>query len=323
MLIEKKSLLILVKPFMVLFSPITFIASLWLLLIKKLGTGKVSYNIFMKLGVFPILDNYYEPLVNPHKHLTNFSWKERPLLGIDLNIKEQLMILEKFNYQEELLNFPIDKKDISQYYYNNGLYEAGDSEYLYCFIRQMKPKRIIEIGSGNSTLMVRNAIRKNILDFENYSCEHICIEPYEMPWLKDIGVELIRKKVENIDLDFFQKLEENDILFIDSSHIIRPQGDVLYEFLEILPSLKKGVYIHIHDIFTPRDYPNHWLMDEHLLWNEQYLLEAFLSNNSDFKIIGSLNYLRNNFTDIFMRKFPISALNDKIQPGAFWLKRVG
>ena len=82
-----------------------------------------------------------------------------------------------------------------------------------------------------------------------------------MPWLKDIGVELIRKKVENIDLDFFQKLEENDILFIDSSHIIRPQGDVLYEFLEILPSLKKGVYIHIHDIFTPRDYPNHWLMD--------------------------------------------------------------
>ncbi len=322
MLIEKKSLLILVKPFMVLFSPITFIASLWLLLIKKLGTGKVSYNIFMKLGVFPILDNYYEPLVNPHKHLTNFSWKERPLLGIDLNIKEQLMILEKFNYQEELLDFPIDKKDISQYYYNNGLYEAGDSEYLYCFIRQMKPKRIIEIGSGNSTLMVRNAIRKNILDFENYSCEHICIEPYEMPWLKDIGVELIRKKVENIDLDFFQKLEENDILFIDSSHIIRPQGDVLYEFLEILPSLKKGVYIHIHDIFTPRDYPNHWLMDEHLLWNEQYLLEAFLSNNSDFKIIGSLNYLRNNFTDIFMRKFPISALNDKIQPGAFWLKRV-
>ena len=322
MLIEKKSLLILVKPFMVLFSPITFIASLWLLLIKKLGTGKVSYNIFMKLGVFPILDNYYEPLVNPHKHLTNFSWKERPLLGIDLNIKEQLMILEKFNYQEELLDFPIDKKDISQYYYNNGLYEAGDSEYLYCFIRQMKPKRIIEIGSGNSTLMVRNAIRKNILDFENYSCEHICIEPYEMPWLKDIGVELIRKKVENIDLDFFQKLEENDILFIDSSHIIRPQGDVLYEFLEILPSLKKGVYIHIHDIFTPRDYPNHWLMDEHLLWNEQYLLEAFLSNNSDFKIIGSLNYLRNNFTDIFMRKFPISALNDKIKPGAFWLKRV-
>jgi len=110
-----------------------------------------------------------------------------------------------------------------------------------------------------------------------------------MPWLKDIGVELIREKVENIELDFFQQLEENDILFIDSSHIIRAQGDVLYEFLEILPSLKIGVFIHIHDIFKPRDYPNHWLLDKHLLWNEQYLLEAFLSNNSDFKIIGSLN----------------------------------
>jgi hypothetical protein len=137
--------------------------------------------------------------------------------------------------------------------------------------------------------MARNAIRKNNLDVENYSCKHICIEPYEMPWLKDIGVELIREKVENIELDFFQQLEENDILFIDSSHIIRAQGDVLYEFLEILPSLKIGVFIHIHDIFKPRDYPNHWLLDKHLLWNEQYLLEAFLSNNSDFKIIGSLN----------------------------------
>jgi hypothetical protein len=312
----------LAKPFMVLFSPITFLASFWLLLVKKLGTGKLGYTIFMKLGIFPILDNYYEPLVNPHKHLTNFMWKERTLVGIDLNILEQLSILEKFNFQEELLNIPLEKKGVSQYYYNNGLYEAGDSEYLYCFIRQIKPKRIIEIGSGNSTLMVRNAIRKNVLEVDDYNCEHICIEPYEMPWLKDIGVELIREKVENIDLKFFQKLEENDILFIDSSHIIRPQGDVLYEFLEILPSLKIGVYIHVHDIFTPRDYPNHWILDEHLLWNEQYLLEAFLSNNSNFKITGSLNYLRNNFTSTFMEKFPVSALSDKVQPGAFWLKRV-
>ena len=289
MLIKKFLLNYMTKPFIVLFSPITFFAAFWLLLIKKLGTGNISYKIFMKLGVFPILDNYYEPLVNPHKHLTNFLWKARPLAGIDLNIEEQLSILEKFNYQDELLNFPTEKNDVLEYYYNNGLYEAGDSEYLYCFIRQFKPKRIIEIGSGNSTLMARNAIRKDNLDIENYSCKHICIEPYEMPWLKDIGVELIREKVENIDLDFFQQLEENDILFIDSSHIIRAQGDVLYEFLEILPSLKIGVFIHIHDIFTPRDYPNHWLLDKHLLWNEQYLLEAFLSNNSDFKIIGSLN----------------------------------
>ena len=322
MLIKKFLLNYMIKPCTVLFSPITFFAAFWLLLIKKLGTGKISYKIFMKLGVFPILDNYYEPLVNPHKHLTNFLWKDRPLAGIDLNIEEQLSILEKFNFQNELLSFPTEKNDVLQYYYNNGFYEAGDSEYLYCFIRQIKPKRIIEIGSGNSTLMARNAIWKNNLDVGNYSCKHICIEPYEMPWLKDIGVELIREKVENIDLDFFQQLEENDILFIDSSHIIRAQGDVLYEFLEILPSLKIGVFIHIHDIFTPRDYPNHWLLDKHLLWNEQYLLEAFLSNNFDFKIIGSLNYLRNNYAKNFMEKFPISAGNDKIQPGAFWLKRI-
>ena len=93
---------------------------------------------------------------------------------------------------------------------------------------------------------------------------------------------------------FFAKDKKNDILFIDSSHIIRPQGDVLFEYLEILPILNPGVVVHIHDIFSPKDYLDNWIINDHLFWNEQYLLEAFLSfnNNSPF-IDGLLNALKN------------------------------
>ena len=77
-----------------------------------------------------------------------------------------------------------------------------------------------------------------------------------------------------------------DILFIGSSHVIRPQGDVLFEYLELLPTLKRGVIVHVHDIFSPRDYPQSWLLDEVRLWNEQYLLEAFLTDNEHWKSNG-------------------------------------
>lgn len=96
-----------------------------------------------------------------------------------------------------------------------------------------------------------------------------------MTWLEEVGVSVVRKKVEEVELSFFSRLQGNDILFIDSSHIICPQGDVLFEYLELLPSLNKGVIVHVHDIFSPKNYLKQWLQDEIWFWNEQYLLEAF------------------------------------------------
>ena len=93
--------------------------------------------------------------------------------------------------------------------------------------------------------------------------------------LEKIGVTVIRQKVEGLGKAVFAELEKGDILFIDSSHIIRPQGDVLFEYLESLPSLNRGVIVHIHDIFSPKDYLKEWVTNEVRFWNEQYLLEAF------------------------------------------------
>ena len=142
-----------------------------------------------------------------------------------------------------------------------------------------------------------------------------------MPWLEKTGVQVIRKLAEDVDISFFSMLQQNDILFIDSSHIIRPQGDVLFEFLEILPTLHPGVIIHIHDIFSPKDYTKKHLVEEVLFWNEQYLLEAFLTCNNDFVIIGALNYLKTHFPDRLNSQLPILKNNPHHVPGSFWIKK--
>lgn len=301
--------------------PLTWLSSLWLLLVKKVGEGKHEDHIFMKLGVLPVMDHYYQPLINPKKYLRKSLREVRELPGIDFNEKGQLEVLDQFNYNEELLKFPLNKTTETGFYYKNFSYGAGDAEYLYNVIRFYKPHRIIEIGSGLSTMMVKNARDQNKIENVEYACRHICIEPYEMPWLEHFDVELLREKVENVDKSLFRQLEANDILFIDSSHIIRPQGDVLCEYQEILPLLKKGVRVHIHDIFSPQDYPDKWVY-EHKLWNEQYLLEAFLTFNHEFKIIGALNYLALYHQKELSAKCPVYKQLGLKNLGAFWMVRV-
>ncbi len=167
--------------------------------------------------------------------------------------------------------------------------------------------------------MAIEAIRKNRESDSMYDCKHVCIEPYEMPWLEKTSVSVIRKKIEDVELSFFSELGENDILFIDSSHIIRPAGDVLFEYLELLPTLKKGVIVHVHDVFSPKNYPKQWVEDEVRLWNEQYLLEAFLSDNNKWKIIGALNYLHHNHYDNLKPIAPF--LKPDSEPGSFYIQK--
>lgn len=270
--------------------------------------------------MFPIRNHYYEPQFDMRKISRPFT-EERRLLGVDLNIKEQLELLDKLKFADELKNTPTKKPSDLQFYLNNGAFESGDAEYWYQIIRLKKPRHIIEIGSGNSTLMAIKAIKRNQADEPPYQCKHVCIEPYENSWLEKTGVSIMRSKVEDLDVSFFSELAENDILFIDSSHMIRPEGDVLFEYLELLPSLNRGVIVHVHDIFTPRNYLNQWLINEVRFWNEQYLLEAFLTQNNSWKIIGSLNYLHHNFYQKLKAVCPF--LTPNREPGSFYMEIIG
>lgn len=296
--------------------------SAWLLKsIRRLGIQKFPQckDAFMKIGMFPIQNHYYEPQFN-HQKLKQPLSQDRALPGVDWNVSAQLSRLASLNYSQELSDvFTVNRSELD-FHFGNGSFESGDAEYWYQFIRTVKPKRIVEVGSGNSTLIAIKAIKNNRREDAKYQCKHVCIEPYEMPWLEKAGVSVIRQHIEDIDLAFFEKLEEDDVLFIDSSHIIRPQGDVLFEYLELLPTLNKGVIVHVHDIFSPKNYPSQWIQEQVKFWNEQYLLEAFLSHNTDWEIIGALNYLHHNHHETLKVAAPF--LTPDREPGSFYIKKV-
>ena len=178
---------------------------------------------------------------------------------------------------------------------------------------------MIEIGSCFSTQLSLLALEKN--REEGAACELTCIEPFEMPFLESLNdIHLIRQKLESVSMDLFKSLEANDILFIDCSHIIRPGDDLLFIYFQILPILQKGVLIHIHDIFTPRHYPKEWLEKKMRFWNEQYLLEAFLYNNSGFKVLFTLNHLVK--TEYAAVKKVLIHLEEDSEPSSFWMEKI-
>ena len=272
-----------------------------------------------KIGVFPIRNHYYEPLFDDTQ-LESPLDANRELPGLDLNTAGQLAFLKTLDRASELIELDIDKQsgDANRFHINNGSFESGDAEYLYQIIRAAKPSTIIEIGSGNSTKIASLALKKNKSE-TNKPARHICVEPYEMPWLDGFSdIQVVRNRVEKCDFDWARELHSGDILFVDSSHVIRPQGDVLKEFLDIFPRLNSGVYIHIHDIFTPKDYPRSWVVDDVRFWNEQYLLEALLSNTDRYEIIGALNYLKHNHYDALKAACPF--LTPQREPGSFYMR---
>lgn len=267
----------------------------------------------------PVRDHYYEPFVREDA-LARPLDAIRALPGIDLNMGEQLQLLESFRHADELRDLPRSKPAEPSFYLENRSFGSGDAEFLYNLIRLKRPRRIYEIGSGHSSLIAQKSTKANRAEQADYECEHLCIEPYEMPWLERTGLTVMRQRVEELPASFWGSLAENDLLFIDSSHVIRPQGDVLYEYLELLPVLQRGVIVHVHDIFTPRDYPKRWVVDEMRLWNEQYLLEAFLTFNRQWKVLAALNHLHHTHYERLREKCPF--LTPEREPGSFYLQKL-
>lgn len=311
----------------ILIAPILYLSIIWLRFARltNFKYQRITQKNLRKLGVLPVIDHYYEPLINP-SHLFKSLKEDRQLPGIKFNIQKQLELLTKFKFQKELIELPYKNNGNKyKFAYLNLSYPSGDSEIYYSMLRLYKPENIIEIGSGQSTLLALEAIKMNKIEDPTYKCKLICIEPYEYSWLEEIGVEVLRKRVETIDTDFFSSLRQNDFLFIDSSHVIRPQGDITYEILELLPILNKGVLVHFHDIFTPKDYLEEWV-EAQRLWNEQYMLEAFLACNTEFEVLLASNHIFHSNKDLLLEKCPVLKTDLLTNPirevGSFWIKRL-
>ena len=278
---------------------------------------KMSRTILKKIGVFPIIKNYYEPIFD-FDNLKNNLNSKRYLPGINFNTQQQIEFLKKLEYFDELKNLNLTKNTQNyNFSIKNNFFEEGDAEIYYSIIRYLKPKSIIEIGSGHSSLIALEAIDKNF-KADQIKSELLCVEPYENSWLEKKGINVIRKRIEDVQDDLIINLRKNDILFIDSSHVIKPQGDILKIFLELLPKLNKGVIIHIHDIFSPRDYPSKWLKEENRFYNEQYLFETIMDHSTRYKILLSLNLLKNDFFEDLKKNCPY--LNENSNPSSVYLE---
>lgn len=300
-------------------APFVFLAAIPMKLARKSSMRNlpVIASVFRKMGVFPITAHYYEPLFDM-SHV-DLSGRPRDLPGVDLNHATQIALLEAFDGGDIPDDWDRPAGDDARFSLRNRNFGAGDADLWWHVIRHFKPARIIEVGSGHSTRVARQAIARNTSEQPAYVCDHLCIEPYEMPWLEKLGIQIHRQKLENIDPALFATLGQGDMLFIDSSHMIRPGGEVLMEFLQLIPRLAEGVIVHIHDIFTPRDYPARWLQDPRF-WNEQYLLEAFLTHNREWEVLLAGNHLAHEAATELERACRYFRPGEH-EPGSFYIRR--
>jgi hypothetical protein len=206
-----------------------------------------------------------------------------------------------------------------RYFFENTYYSYSDAIFLYCMIRYIQPKKFVEAGSGYSSCVVLDT---NELFFKN-SIECTFIDPYPERLLSLIKAEdkerirIITDRIQDVNIEEFCGLSEGDILLIDSTHVSKVGSDVNYIFHEILPCLKKGVYIHFHDIFYPFEYPKEWVCAGKA-WNEAYLLRAFLQYNDHFEIVFFNTFLEFFYEDRFLREMPLCMKN---KGGSIWIKK--
>lgn len=219
-----------------------------------------SFCFFERLGLHVLPVHYYSPIPDTRilRKKPELWLRELPLDGLELNINEQKNLVEAIYrlFHEEYMAFPLERtNDPTQYHLNNGSFGFVSGQMYYGIIRHFKPKKIIEVGSGYSTLVSLAALRKNAAECHQNQYDFITIDPYPPSFIKkDVpGIKqlLITEKVEDIDVGFFDQLSENDILFIDSSHTVRLGGDVNFLILEILPRLgrESAIGCYLYDLF--------------------------------------------------------------------------
>ncbi len=258
--------------------------------------------------------HFYEPIPDTQS-LPETLWSQpSDLVGIDMNDAMQLDLLQTFflQFRTEYETIPAEPPPDQLW-----PFRGTDVLVAYCMVRYFQPRRIIEIGSGFSSLVLGQAAAKN----KNTAL--ICIDPFphkltreknRIPALESV----IESKVEDVGVEFFSELGSGDILFIDSSHTVKTGGDVNYLFLEVLPRLKPGVIVHVHDIFFPFEYRKDWMLEEFRFWTEQYLLQAFLIFNREFEVLIANSYLNHYHAPELKAAFP--SLRRWIG-GSFWMQR--
>ena len=250
-------------------------------------------------------------------------WPAQPRLpaGIDFNDASHRQLLE-VEFPRYIADFDYTESSgasaAGRYSPDNPQFGWLDAKTLFVLLRAWRPARVIEVGSGHSSLLMADVSKR----FLGGSMHITCIEPYPEPFLQraDCGIDrLVQARVQDVPLEEFDALAAGDVLFIDSSHVSKAGSDVNHLFFEVLPRLASGVRIHIHDVFLPFEYPRSWLLEQGRSWNEQYLLQALLMYNPVFGIVFGSSYCAWKYPELM--RHTVTGTEAATGGGSLWIEK--
>lgn len=233
---------------------------------------------------------------------------------------EQLAYLEGFEPFLGEFRPPLTAEEAppGAYFARNQSFESVDADLLYATVRRSRPRLVIEIGSGFSTLVLDQAVRRNAAQSD--PARLVTIDPYPSPLIGPLDTELHAVRGSEVPLSEFEALEAGDVLFCDTTHTVKLGSEVNYLILEVLPRLAPGVLVHFHDVFLPWEYPRKWPLRSRWYWSEQYLLQAFLAFNREFEIRFSSQLVTRDDPDRVARLIGGFVPGTSV-PASFWIER--
>lgn len=267
------------------------------------------------------LGHFYSPVGHP-ADLTarrDALWPAHPVTpGLEFNPPDQSRLLrDVFPPLLRDFDYPLDADHAHRFHLGNSQFSHADARALFALLRHWRPRRLIEIGSGNTTLLIADVNAR----FLGNSMEVSAIEPFPRPFLQTLaGLRALRAEaVQSTPDEVFETLEAGDVLFIDSSHVLKTGSDLTHLMTRILPGLRSGVRIHFHDVFLPDDYPPDWVLRLNRSWNEQYVLHAILANGSRYRVLYGTQYALTRLSTDARSAFGAMA-GQPYAGGSFWIE---
>jgi predicted O-methyltransferase YrrM len=253
--------------------------------------------------------HFYSPLTAEPDVDRAVSWEEAP--GVDLAEDRQLALAARLG---PLLAEPLPGP---RYVAANAMFGPGDAAVYRAMLTHLRPARVLEVGSGYSTAVALDEADANT---DLADLEITCIEPFPDRLLGLMKVSdrnrltLIREPVQDVDLAVFDRLGPGDVLFVDSTHVVKAGSDVVWLFLHVLPRLGPGVVVHVHDVFWPFEYPASWLRQRRD-WTEAYLMHAFLAGNTGWEVLFFSSWLWHRVPELVPPRLA------RERPGSIWIRR--
>ena len=241
--------------------------------------------------------------------------------GVAIDAGQMTSMMKRLAEQHRHFPFPRHQQEGFRFYFDNPFFGCHDASVLFSMLLEFRPRRVIEVGCGHSSCLLLDTNER----FFGGALELTMIDP-SLDDLKGMfgprgagNAHMLPDRLQNVSLEVFERLEKNDILFLDSSHVSKTGSDVNYYLFEILPVLRPGVLVHVHDILYPFEYLEEWVLQEKRSWNEAYALHAFLQYNSAFEIVYWNNFASHRLRDDLAMLMPLCLENEG---GSIWLRRV-